>query len=72
MERLGEAKDYAYGGERLALLDQEIKGLEAENDILDKTIELANKRAAAHKKELASDYGAKFDSFGNISNYNEI
>jgi hypothetical protein len=39
---------------------------------LDKTIKLANKRAAAHKKELAEDYGAKFDKLGNISNYNEI
>jgi hypothetical protein len=53
-------------------LNQEIRGLEVENDLLEKTIELADKRAAAHKKELAAQYGAQFDSFGNISNYNEI
>ena len=72
MSRLADAKDHAYGGDYLALLNQEIRGLEVENDLLDKTIELADKRAAAHKKELASDYGAEFDSFGNIQNYNDI
>jgi hypothetical protein len=33
---------------------------------------LANKRAASFKKDLVSDYGAKFDKSGNISNYSEI
>ena len=72
LDKIASAKEAAYGSDYIALLNQEIRGLEVENDLLDKTIELANKRAAAHKKELAAQYGAQFDSFGNISNYNEI
>lgn len=72
MTKISEAKDAAYGGKHLALLNAEIKGLEVENQLLDKTIKLANKRAATKKQELTSNYGAKFDEFGNISNYNDI
>jgi hypothetical protein len=31
MTKIGEAKDAAYGGKHLALLNAEIKGLEVEN-----------------------------------------
>jgi metal-dependent amidase/aminoacylase/carboxypeptidase family protein len=72
MEDIAAAKEAAYGAEYLALLDAEISGLETENKLLDETIKLADKRAASKKKELENDYGAKFDDFGNISNYNEI
>ena len=72
MTKIGEAKDAAYGGKHLALLNAEIKGLEVENQLLDKTIQLANQRADSFKKELISDYGVQFDKSGNISNYSEI
>ena len=72
LDKIASAKEAAYGSDYIALLNQEIRGLEVENDLLEKTIELANRRAAAHKNELAVQYGAQFDSFGNISNYNEI
>ena len=72
MEKIADAKEAAYGSDFIAFLNQEIRGLEIENELLDKTIELANKRAAAHKAELQTNYGATFDDFGNISNYNEI
>lgn len=72
MEDIAAAKDAAYGAEYLSLLDAEISGLEAENKLLDETIKLADKRAASKKKELKNGYGAEFDDFGNISNYNEI
>ena len=72
MEDIAAAKEAAYGGEYITYLNQEIAGLEAENKLLDETIKLADKRAASKKKELESNYGAKFDDQGNISNYNDI
>jgi hypothetical protein len=41
MDRLSTAKEYAYGASHLAFINAEIEALEAQNLLLDKTMEIA-------------------------------
>lgn len=71
MNNLASAKEYAYGAERLAIIEAEGKAIEKENKLLDAQIATAKEKIALNKQELQSKYGAKFDKNGNITNYTE-
>ena len=71
LDRLSKAKDRAYGKDKIALIDAEIAATE-------RSIEAQKKKIKEAQDYLVSDgsimaaYGAKFDQYGNISNYEEM
>lgn len=71
MDRLSKAKDKAFGKNRLSIIDQEIaknKTLLEQNKQLAKEVEANLSKDAG----IMKDYGAKFDEYGNITNYDTI
>ena len=76
LDRLGKAKDRAFGANKLALMDQEI---EKQKDLIKNNEELlkqAQDYAAADKKELiantVSNLSIQFDKYGRIANYEKL
>jgi hypothetical protein len=72
LDKLGKAKDRAFGANKLALMDKEIakqKELIKNNK---KLLEEAEKYYAQDRADLLNNYAVKLDSTGRISNYEEI
>lgn len=69
--RLAEAKDMAFGANKVALINQETEALENELDALEKLNAEIETYYAQDKANIAQ-FGAEFDEYGNISNYDEI
>lgn len=73
MDKLAKAKEQAYGSKRLAIIDQEIKGIETEIAVQDKLITQSKNYLELDKKNLQNlNIGVQFDDMGNITNYSEI
>lgn len=53
-------------------LEKQKEALDKLNESYEKKVQIARKEAAQQRKNLKKDYGAKFDSDGNISNYFQI
>lgn len=71
MDKLSKAKDRAFGADKVELINQEIKALEAEAKAQDELIRQTEYYLALDKKNLSA-YGAKFDEAGRITNYDEM
>jgi hypothetical protein len=69
---IGRNKSNSYGAAHSAYLKQEIAALEAENAIIDKSVEITQAQIESDKDMLMTKYGATFDDLGNISNFHEI
>ena len=71
-KRISTLKDQAYGAKKLAYSKQERANLEAQVKQNEKLIKGYEKLANAKEKSLKSEFGAKFDVNGNMTNYEEI
>ena len=76
LDKLGKAKDRAYGASKLALLDREI---EKQKELIENNKELlrqAEDNVEIDKKNLikntSSAYTLEFDEYGRIANYEDI
>ena len=70
-DALAEAKDRAFGGRYLSLIDQEIAKLEEEAAAIN--VKLAEAEAYLESDRNAiSKYGIVFDQYGEISNYDDV
>ena len=73
MDLLNEQKDKVWGKKRLELMDQEIKKMQEQKDLLIQEGKEIEKNLALSKSELLTKFpNAKFDSKGNIANYEEL
>lgn len=73
MDLLNEQKDRVWGRKRLELMDQEIKKMQEQKSLLIQEGQEIEKNLALSKSELLAKFpNAKFDSKGNIANYEEI
>lgn len=73
MDLLNEQKDKVWGRKRLELMDQEIKKMQEQKGLLIQEGKEIEKNLALSKSELLTKFpNAKFDSKGNIANYEEL
>ena len=73
MGLLNEQKDKVWGRKRLELMDQEIKKMQEQKGLLIQEGKEIEKNLALSKSELLTKFpNAKFDSKGNIANYEEL
>ena len=70
-DRLGKAKDRAWGGKRIALIQQEIDKTEEAIAAQEEYIRQIEAQAGTSKGAIAA-YGATFDEYGRITNYSEL
>lgn len=70
-DRLGKAKDRAWGGKRIALIQQEIDKTEEAIVAQEEYIRQIEAQAGTSKGAIAA-YGATFDEYGRITNYSEL
>ena len=72
LDKLGKAKDKAFGANKIALMDKEI---EKQKELIEnnkKLLEEAEKYYQQDRNDLLSNYAVELDSTGRISNYEEI
>lgn len=70
---LGKAKDRAFGGKKLALIEQEKKMLEQELLLQQQLLEEANNYYQKDRQALANEFGASFyTNSGEVANYEEM
>lgn len=70
-DRLGKAKDRAWGKAKLDLIDKEIDKVNEAIDAQKEYLNQINANMSADKSAIAS-YGATFDEMGRITNYEEL
>ena len=70
-DRLGKAKDRAWGGTKLDLMDQEIAKTKEAIEAQKEYIRQIEQNIGADRGAIAA-YGAQFDEYGRIINYDEL
>lgn len=70
-EKLAEAKDRAFGDNKIKNLNAEIKAIDKEIAAQDKLIKRAEEKLKLDQEALKT-YGAKYDENGEITNYDEM
>lgn len=71
LDRIADAKDDVWGAARLDAIDQETAALERQLEVYDQYEQEILDYLAQDKANIAQ-YGAEFDEYGNITNYDEI
>ena len=71
LERVDKAKERAYGSQHLKHIEQETDYLREQVGLQDRYISEIEGYLAKDRGLMAA-YGAQFDEFGNISNYNQL
>lgn len=72
LDKLGKAKDRAFGANKLALMDKEIAKQKELIENNKKLLEEAEKYYQQDRSKLLSNWDVQLDSVGRISNYEEI
>lgn len=72
LEKISKAKDRAFGGERLSLINEEIAALEREQKATESLAKAQMEDAKAQGVKLADKYGAQFDENGRVTNWEQI
>lgn len=71
LDRLSNAKDKAYGANKIKAIDKEIAALTELNKLDSQHLNQIKEQLALDKQKLAN-YGATFDEYGNLNNYDEL
>ena len=72
LDKLGKAKDRAFGSNKIALMDKEIAKQKELIENNKKLLEEAKKYYQQDRSKLLSSWDVQLDSTGRISNYEEI
>ena len=72
LDKLSDAKDKAYGANKSALIEEEIKQQEKQLDTYNELLDKAEQDHQNKKDKLLDNFAVQIDKDGDISNYDEI
>jgi hypothetical protein len=72
LDTIAEAKDRAFGADKLALLDKEIEQTKKVLEAEEKRLEKAKEYYALDRKNILENYAVELDDDGHITNYDEL
>ena len=72
LNKIAKAKDRAWGSKKLGYMEQETEELKKQLEVNERLLSLKRDELADRRAMLAASYGATFDEYGNISNYEEL